>query len=83
VSRLLEIRDLSKSFGGLHVNRNISFSLSSGDRVALIGPNGAGKTTLVDVISGGLPATSGQVIFAGEDITAWCARFRSRGCSRA
>jgi branched-chain amino acid transport system ATP-binding protein len=83
VSRLLEIRHLSRSFGGLHVNRNISFSLSSGDRVALIGPNGAGKTTLVNVISGGLAATSGQIIFAGEDITAFpIARRAQRGLVR-
>ena len=83
MSRLLEIRELSKSFGGLHVNRNVSFSLSSGDRVALIGPNGAGKTTLVNVISGDLPPTSGQIIFAGEDITAFpIARRVQRGLVR-
>ena len=69
MSKLLEVRDLSRSFGGLHVNRNVSFDLSSGDRVALIGPNGAGKTTLVNVISGALPPSGGQVIFNGEDIS--------------
>jgi branched-chain amino acid transport system ATP-binding protein len=69
MSTLLEVRDLSRSFGGLHVNRNVSFALSSGDRVALIGPNGAGKTTLVNVISGDLPPTGGQILFAGEDVT--------------
>jgi branched-chain amino acid transport system ATP-binding protein len=67
---LLELRALSRSFGGLHVNRDISFGLARGDRVALIGPNGAGKTTLVNVISGDLPPTTGKVIFGGEDITA-------------
>jgi branched-chain amino acid transport system ATP-binding protein len=83
MSTLLEIRDLSKSFGGLHVNRNISFDLCSGDRVALIGPNGAGKTTLVNVISGDLPPSSGSVIFAGEDITAFpIARRAQRGLVR-
>ncbi|MFB9262650.1 ABC transporter ATP-binding protein [Bradyrhizobium erythrophlei] len=66
---LLSLRDVSKSFGGLHVNRNVSFDLSSGDRVALIGPNGAGKTTLVNVISGNLAPTEGRVMFDGEDVT--------------
>jgi branched-chain amino acid transport system ATP-binding protein len=67
---LLEVRDVSKSFGGLSVNRDISFGLAGGDRVALIGPNGAGKTTLVNVISGDLSPTAGRVIFDSEDITA-------------
>ncbi|HWW47127.1 MAG TPA: ABC transporter ATP-binding protein [Xanthobacteraceae bacterium] len=66
---LLDVQAVSKSFGGLHVNENVSFSLSAGDRVALIGPNGAGKTTLVNVLTGDLPPTSGRLIFCGEDIT--------------
>lgn len=69
MSTLLELHQLSKSFGGLHVNRDVSFSLASGDRVALIGPNGAGKTTLVNVMSGDLPPSSGRIVFGGEDIT--------------
>jgi branched-chain amino acid transport system ATP-binding protein len=51
------------------VNREVSFNLSSGDRVALIGPNGAGKTTLVNVISGDLAPTEGRILFDGEDVT--------------
>jgi branched-chain amino acid transport system ATP-binding protein len=66
---LLGLNGVSKSFGGLHVNRDISFELASGDRVALIGPNGAGKTTLVNIISGDLSPTAGHIIFDGEDIT--------------
>ena len=50
---LLEARAVSRSFGGLHVTRDVNFKLTSGDRVALIGPNGAGKTTLVNLIMGG------------------------------
>ncbi len=69
MSTLLELQGLSKAFGGLHVNRDISFSLASGDRVALIGPNGAGKTTLVNVMSGDLPPSSGRIVFDGEDVT--------------
>jgi branched-chain amino acid transport system ATP-binding protein len=70
MTALLELRNVSLSFGGLHVNRDISFALSAGDRVALIGPNGAGKTTLVNVISGDLPPSGGTIHFAGSDITA-------------
>jgi branched-chain amino acid transport system ATP-binding protein len=69
MTALLELDHISKAFGGLHVNRDISFSLTQGDRVALIGPNGAGKTTLVNVISGDLAPTKGRVILGGEDIT--------------
>jgi branched-chain amino acid transport system ATP-binding protein len=69
MSSLLELRGLDKRFGGLHVTRNVSFSLAAGDRLALIGPNGAGKTTLVNQISGVLPSDRGQVLLRGEDVT--------------
>lgn len=69
MSTLLALHGVSKAFGGLHVNRDVSFSLASGDRVALIGPNGAGKTTLVNVMSGDLPPSSGRIVFDGEDVT--------------
>ena len=65
----LEIRQLDKRFGGLHVTRAVSMQLQGGDRLALIGPNGAGKTTLVNLISGVLRPDSGQVLLAGEDLT--------------
>jgi branched-chain amino acid transport system ATP-binding protein len=66
---LLDVRRLSKSYGGLTTNDDISFRLGTGDRVALIGPNGAGKTTLVNLITGITRPTSGQVLLDGEDIT--------------
>jgi branched-chain amino acid transport system ATP-binding protein len=66
---MLETRALDKRFGGLHVTRSVSLQLNAGDRLALIGPNGAGKTTLVNLISGVLPPTNGQVWLAGEDVT--------------
>jgi branched-chain amino acid transport system ATP-binding protein len=66
---LLELRSLSKSFGGLRVNDNVSFCLREGDRVALIGPNGAGKTTLVNVVSGDLMPSQGTIVLCGEDVT--------------
>jgi branched-chain amino acid transport system ATP-binding protein len=66
---LLDVQQLSKSFGGLVVNDNISFGLSSGDRVALIGPNGAGKTTFVNLVTGNEPPSAGRVVLMGEDVT--------------
>jgi ABC-type branched-subunit amino acid transport system ATPase component len=67
---VLETRDLCKSFGALEVARNINFRLDAGARHALIGPNGAGKTTFVNLITGVLPPTSGEVRLDDHDITA-------------
>jgi len=66
---LLEVRNLTKYFGGLCANDDISFTLEQGELLGLIGPNGAGKTTLFNCICGYHPVTSGRVIFDGEDIT--------------
>lgn len=66
---VLEVRDLSKNFGGLQVLTDVSFSLKAGEKLALIGPNGAGKTTLINVIGGQLPASGGEVILDGRPIT--------------
>jgi len=68
---VLELRELSKAFGGLRAVRGVSLKIMPGDRKAIIGPNGAGKTTLFNLISGIFPATSGQVLLFGQDITAW------------
>ncbi|HEY1364483.1 MAG TPA: ABC transporter ATP-binding protein [Xanthobacteraceae bacterium] len=67
----LELRALSKSFGGLHAVRGVTFKLMPGDRKAIIGPNGAGKTTLFNLITGIFPASSGQVLLLGRDVTGW------------
>ncbi len=69
MSRLLEIKNLEKRFGGLHVTRGVSFHLNAGDHLALIGPNGAGKTTLVNQISGVLSSDSGEVWLRGENVS--------------
>ncbi|MBC8129635.1 MAG: ABC transporter ATP-binding protein [Rhizobiaceae bacterium] len=66
---LLEIRNLRKSFGGLKVTDDVSFSLAVGARTALIGPNGAGKTTLINLMTGLLKPSSGTVHLGGRDIT--------------
>ena len=65
----LEIRNLQKNFGALQVANNISLALPRGARHALIGPNGAGKTTLVNLITGRIWASAGQVLLDGEEIT--------------
>jgi branched-chain amino acid transport system ATP-binding protein len=67
----LELRSLSKSFGGLQATREVSLRVMPGDRQAIIGPNGAGKTTLFNLITGIFPVTSGQVLLFGHDVTRW------------
>ena len=66
---LLEAIGVTKDFGGLRANDDISFTMKKGQLLGLIGPNGAGKTTLFNCISGLHSLTSGQIIFDGEDIT--------------
>ncbi|MGB8335619.1 MAG: ABC transporter ATP-binding protein [Desulfobacterales bacterium] len=66
---LLEVRNLSKDFGGLRANDTISFALDKDELIGVIGPNGAGKTTLFNCIAGLHPVTTGQIIFDGDDIT--------------
>ncbi|MDJ0948569.1 MAG: ABC transporter ATP-binding protein [Alphaproteobacteria bacterium] len=67
---VLEAKGVCKNFGALEVSRNIDFRLAAGERHALIGPNGAGKTTFVNLMTGALTPSRGQVILHGEDITA-------------
>ena len=66
---LLETRDLCRNFGALAVARHINFRLEEGARHALIGPNGAGKTTFINLLTGVLQPTSGQVLLKGRPIT--------------
>src|SRR5262245_12974519 len=67
----LELRGLSKSFGGLNAVRGVTLTVMPGERKAIIGPNGAGKTTLFNLITGILPASSGHVVLFGRDVTKW------------
>ncbi len=67
---LLEVHNVTKDFGGLRANSDISFTMDKGELLGLIGPNGAGKTTLFNCISGLHPLTSGRIVFDGEDISA-------------
>src|SRR5258707_2283860 len=74
----LQVEGLNRSFGALHVARNIDLILERGARRALIGPNGAGKTTLVNLITGVIQPSSGKVLLDGEDITAVSQAERAR-----
>jgi branched-chain amino acid transport system ATP-binding protein len=66
---LLAIERLRKTYGALVVTDDVSLSIAPGHLHAIIGPNGAGKTTLIHEISGLIPADSGRIRFAGEDVT--------------
>jgi len=67
---LLDVQHVTKDFGGLRANSDISFTMEKGQLLGLIGPNGAGKTTLFNCISGLHPVSSGRILFDDEDITA-------------
>lgn len=69
MSTLLEVRGVSKRFGGLVAVSDVSFSIDEGEILGLIGPNGAGKTTLFNVVNGVYKANQGTITFAGKDIT--------------
>jgi branched-chain amino acid transport system ATP-binding protein len=66
---LLEARNVTKAFGSFKAVDAASVTLAQGDILGLIGPNGAGKSTLFNCLTGDLLPTSGQVLFAGQDIT--------------
>lgn len=66
---LLQVRNISKSFGGVKAVRDVSISLSKGEILGIIGPNGSGKTTLVNLITGFVKPDSGEVLFKDRKIT--------------
>jgi branched-chain amino acid transport system ATP-binding protein len=66
---LLDVRGLTKRFGGVIANRDISFTLAPGELVGIIGPNGAGKSTLFDLVTGFTPPDAGEVRLDGRRIT--------------
>ena len=82
IQPILQVRQLSKSFGGLAAVDDVSLDVKVGELHAVIGPNGAGKTTLINVLSGDLSPSAGSVLFRGiemahlaPDTNAWKARF--------
>ncbi len=74
----LETRGLSKRFGGITATENVTFRLERGARHALIGPNGAGKTTFINLLTGVLAPSAGEIRLEGEDITTLRADLRVR-----
>ena len=69
MSALLEIRDVSKSFGGVQAVNRVSLDVTQGALMSVIGPNGAGKTTLLNMISGFYHPESGRLTLDGKDVT--------------
>ena len=66
---MLELVDVSKSFGGLRALDGLTFEVREGEILGMIGPNGSGKSTAFNVITGALRSDTGRVVFSGEDIT--------------
>ncbi len=80
---LLALTDVTRAFGGLVAVDHVSFTVEQGQIYGLIGPNGAGKTTLINVISGLIPPTSGQIMFRGSRLDGLPAhRVTTRGLAR-
>jgi branched-chain amino acid transport system ATP-binding protein len=69
---------LTRRFGGLTANQDVSLTLEAGKLHALLGPNGAGKSTCINLLSGELPPSAGRILFGGRDITGLDAYQRSR-----
>jgi branched-chain amino acid transport system ATP-binding protein len=84
MSDMLQIRQLTKRYGGLLATDQLSLSLAAGELHAIIGPNGAGKTTLIAQLSGEVAPDSGAIEFDGHDITALLPAQRAlRGLARS
>jgi branched-chain amino acid transport system ATP-binding protein len=69
MNKILEVKNIYKSFGGIDANTNISFEVNAGEILGIIGPNGAGKSTLFDLITGYTKLDKGEVIFNNKIIT--------------
>ena len=69
VTRILDVRGISKTYGGLKAVQGVSFSIVEGSIVGIIGPNGAGKTTLFNLLNGLVKPDAGEVVFEGQQIT--------------
>ena len=75
---ILVAEKLTRRFGGLCANQDVSLTLDAGTLHALLGPNGAGKSTCINMLSGDLPVSAGRISYRGRDITALKAHERSR-----
>ncbi|GAB4255645.1 MAG: ABC transporter ATP-binding protein [Deferrisomatales bacterium] len=68
---ILELHNVTKSFGGLTAFQRVHLTIEKGQIVGLIGPNGAGKTTMINCITGVYTPTEGEIVFQGRSITGW------------
>jgi branched-chain amino acid transport system ATP-binding protein len=83
MSAQLEIRDVSKSFGGVQAVTTVSLDVQQGEFLSVIGPNGAGKTSLLNMISGFYHPDSGRIVLEGTDVTDFApSRIAARGVAR-
>ena len=71
--RLIELRDIAKSFGRVYALGGINLHVDKGEVVGLIGDNGAGKSTLIKILAGVLKPTSGEILVRGQQVTGWSA----------
>jgi ABC-type uncharacterized transport system ATPase subunit len=71
MDELLEVRAISKAFGGVQANRDVSLKLAGGQIRCVVGPNGAGKSTFLSMLSGHTRPDAGTIAFRGRDITGW------------
>jgi len=78
MAALLEVKNVSKHFGGFTALSAVSLEIAPGERFGLIGPNGSGKTTLINCVSGALRNESGSIVFDGEEVSRLAAYQRTR-----
>jgi ABC-type branched-subunit amino acid transport system ATPase component len=74
----LEVKGVSRNFGGVVALRDVSFDVREGEVMGLIGPNGAGKSTLFEIVSGNLSPSAGRISYFGTDCTAMAPHLRRR-----
>ncbi|MBW8907374.1 MAG: ABC transporter ATP-binding protein [Betaproteobacteria bacterium] len=78
MAALLQVKNVSKHFGGFTALSAVSLEIAPGERFGLIGPNGSGKTTLINCVSGALRNESGSIVFDGEEVSRLAAYQRTR-----
>ena len=87
--RLIELRDITKSYGRVFAVGGVSFHVDRGEVVGLLGDNGAGKSTLIKILAGAVKPTSGEIVVRGQTVHNWnaarsresAARSSRTGCS--
>ncbi|RUX19397.1 ATP-binding cassette domain-containing protein, partial [Mesorhizobium sp. M2A.F.Ca.ET.042.01.1.1] len=78
--RIIELRDIKKSYGQVYALGGVNLSVDRGEVVGLIGDNGAGKSTLIKILSGVVRPTSGEILVRGKPVSGWsAARSRDAG----